>query len=171
MKRTDMKIEMEGRLRSFGRRLIKLPEHAQPEIANEFFDFEDRINQACREFRIKSFRRLMERLERFLTESEKRWAPSWIYPVWSKVLNCEVWFVSSADKISGLVQIGIPRGSIYTEHELRELCKVNAGRDFLKAVHEIKMVFDGTLAEIEDPALNESEPVDGDEEEILVEEN
>lgn len=165
------KIKAEKRVKSFGQRVTKLPSQVQSEITKEFEDFEERINQAFMDCRQESFRRLMDRVEGVLVEAEKRWKPSWMYPVTGGIFEGQVWFVSEEDKAAGLMQLGISRGLIWTEDELNMVVKAKAERDFLKAIHQVKMAFDGILVAMQGSESSGVESLTNEQEEVEREAN
>ncbi len=70
----------------------------------------------------------------------------WIYRVWSKVLDGEVWWAHCNSEVDDLLRRGILRGAIYTESELRELIHLpQPCEQALRDVHLVKLYFDGTV--------------------------
>lgn len=70
----------------------------------------------------------------------------WVYRVWSKVLDREVWWAHCNDEVDKLLQQGVSRGVIYTESELKELIHLPRPCDqALRDIHLLKLYFDGTV--------------------------
>ena len=73
----------------------------------------------------------------------------WVYRVWSRVLDAEVWWAHCQTELADLLSKGIPRGAIYTESELRELLNLPHPRqEALRRIHVVKAYFDGTFVEV-----------------------
>lgn len=70
----------------------------------------------------------------------------WVYRVWSKVLDGEVWWVHCGVEAELLTSKGISRGVIYTESELKELVHLpRPCSQALRDIHLLKLYFDGTV--------------------------
>jgi hypothetical protein len=70
----------------------------------------------------------------------------WVYRVWSKVLDGEVWWAHCGGEVHKLLQRGISRGVIYTESEMNELLHLPRPCDqALRDIHLLKLYFDGTV--------------------------
>ena len=70
----------------------------------------------------------------------------WIYQVWSRVLDTEVWFAHCQQELDQLIKKGIQRGIIYTESELAELIQLPyPTSQELKELHQAKTYFNATI--------------------------
>jgi len=159
-KNETFRIEAEERIKFFSRRVTELPENVQIKIANDYDRFGEAIDRAYAKGREKSFHRLMNRLQKMLNEAQERCKPSWMYQVTGGIFLTQVWFVSSEDKAKGLVNLGVPRGEIYTAQELAIVLNLSPpDLETLKTIRAAKVIFDGVLIPDIDFIKKEKNPV------------